>query len=107
MERSASKGASPRNTSFRLKHFFLRELGDVVASGSWPGGCGIFVHFNAHIDHASKKPALARIKQPPADAGRIKDPEESTTGEEPMMGDQDSYFHTLAGGAGGSARLRP
>jgi hypothetical protein len=32
--------------------------------------------------------------------GRIKDPAEWTTGEEPMTGAQDSYVHTLARQAG-------
>jgi Protein of unknown function (DUF3072) len=43
---------------------------------------------------------MARRKQPPADAGKIKDPEEWTTGDEPITGAQDSYLHTLAREAG-------
>ena len=43
---------------------------------------------------------MARTKQTAADAGKIKDPEEWTTGEEPMTGAQDSYLHTLAREAG-------
>ena len=39
---------------------------------------------------------MRRTKQGPADAGTIKDPEEWTTGDEPMTGAQDSYLHTLA-----------
>jgi hypothetical protein len=35
-----------------------------------------------------------------ADRGAIKDPEEWTTGDEPMTGAQDSYVHTLAREAG-------
>lgn len=34
--------------------------------------------------------------QPGDDNGRIKDPTEWTTGEEPMTGAQESYLHTLA-----------
>ena len=36
----------------------------------------------------------------PANTNRIKDPEEWTTGDEPMTGAQESYLHTLAGEAG-------
>ena len=36
------------------------------------------------------------------DAGRIKDPAEWTTGDEPMTGAQESYLHTLAREAGES-----
>jgi hypothetical protein len=43
---------------------------------------------------------MARAKQSLADAGKIKDPEEWTTGQEPMTGAQDSYLHTLAREAG-------
>lgn len=43
---------------------------------------------------------MARTKRTPADAGKIKDPEDWTTGEEPMTGAQDSYVHTLAREAG-------
>jgi hypothetical protein len=43
---------------------------------------------------------MARSKQSPAEAGKIKDPEEWTTGDEPMTGAQDSYLHTLAREAG-------
>jgi len=39
---------------------------------------------------------MARTKQPPAYASRVKNPEEWTTGDEPMTGAQDSYLHTLA-----------
>ncbi len=39
---------------------------------------------------------MRRTKQQPTDAGRVKDPEEWTTGDEPMTGAQDSYLHTLA-----------
>jgi len=34
------------------------------------------------------------------DTSAIKDPQEWTTGEEPMTGAQDSYLHTLAREAG-------
>jgi hypothetical protein len=46
---------------------------------------------------------MARSKSQPADASRIKDPEEWTTGDEPMTGAQDSYLHTLAREAGQNA----
>ena len=36
----------------------------------------------------------------PADSNRIKDPEQWTTGDEPMTGAQESYLHTLASEAG-------
>lgn len=41
-------------------------------------------------------------KQPPAQtqSNAIKDPDEWTTGEEPMTGAQESYLHTLATEAG-------
>jgi hypothetical protein len=41
-------------------------------------------------------------KQPPANSpsNTIKDPDEWTTGEEPMTGAQESYLHTLATEAG-------
>lgn len=39
----------------------------------------------------------------PADAGRIKDPDEWTTGDEPMTGAQESYLNTLAREAGEDA----
>jgi hypothetical protein len=44
---------------------------------------------------SDKKPAAA---QNPANT--IKDPDEWTTGEEPMTGAQESYLHTLATEAG-------
>ena len=47
---------------------------------------------------------MARPKRSPADAGKIKDPEEWTTGDEPMTGAQDSYLHTLAREAGEDVR---
>jgi hypothetical protein len=48
---------------------------------------------------------MARKKQGAAtprrdDSNRIKDPEEWTTGDEPMTGAQESYLHTLAAEAG-------
>ena len=43
---------------------------------------------------------MSRAKSQSADAGRVKDPEEWTTGNEPMTGAQDSYVHTLAREAG-------
>jgi hypothetical protein len=39
-------------------------------------------------------------KEQAADQGAIKDPEDWTTGDEPMTGPQDSYVHTLAREAG-------
>ena len=36
----------------------------------------------------------------PTDDGKIKDPADWTTGDEPMTGAQDSYLHTLARKAG-------
>ncbi|HEX3275567.1 MAG TPA: DUF3072 domain-containing protein [Gemmatimonadales bacterium] len=38
----------------------------------------------------------------PAPSNAIKDPDEWTTGEEPMTGAQQSYLHTLADEAGES-----
>jgi hypothetical protein len=35
-----------------------------------------------------------------ADSNRIKDPDQWTTGDEPMTGAQQSYLHTLASEAG-------
>jgi len=43
---------------------------------------------------------MASKKTPDRDNGAIKDPEEWTTGAEPMTGAQDSYLHTLAREAG-------
>lgn len=40
----------------------------------------------------------------PTDAGRIKKPEQWTTGDEPMTGAQDSYLHALAREAGEEVR---
>jgi len=39
-------------------------------------------------------------KEQTTDQSAIKDPEEWTTGDEPMTGAQDSYVHTLARQAG-------
>jgi hypothetical protein len=47
---------------------------------------------------------MARTKQPATDASRVKDPEEWTTGKEPLTGAQDSYLHTLAREAGEPVR---
>jgi hypothetical protein len=47
---------------------------------------------------------MARTRQPAADVSRVKDPEEWTTGDEPMTGAQDSYLHTLAREAGEPVR---
>jgi hypothetical protein len=41
-----------------------------------------------------------KTQQQAADTSRVKDPEEWTTGDEPMTGAQDSYLHTLAREAG-------
>lgn len=38
------------------------------------------------------------------DSNRIKEPEDWTTGEEPMTGAQESYLHTLASEAGEEAQ---
>jgi hypothetical protein len=46
----------------------------------------------------SKKPQRQRPTQPRSNT--IKDPEEWTTGDEPMTGAQESYLHTLASEAG-------
>jgi DUF3072 family protein len=46
----------------------------------------------------SKKPQRQRRTQPRSNT--IKDPEEWTTGDEPMTGAQESYLHTLASEAG-------
>ena len=43
---------------------------------------------------------MPRSKQTANKPGRVKDPEEWTTGDEPMTGAQDSYLHTLARQAG-------
>ncbi len=43
---------------------------------------------------------MARKQTPNRDAGTIKEPDQWTTGEEPMTGAQDSYLHTLAREAG-------
>src|SRR5829696_2067688 len=51
-----------------------------------------------------RAPIMARKtekQQPdPSDSNRIKDPEQWTTGDEPMTGAQESYLHTLANEAG-------
>jgi Protein of unknown function (DUF3072) len=49
----------------------------------------------------SPRPAKKQ-KQAPAEgqSNTIKDPDEWTTGEEPMTGAQESYLHTLATEAG-------
>jgi hypothetical protein len=39
------------------------------------------------------------------DGGKIKDPTEWTTGDEPMTGAQESYLHTLARQAGEEAEV--
>ena len=39
-------------------------------------------------------------QQDPPDSNRIKDPEQWTTGDEPMTGAQESYLQTLASEAG-------
>ena len=43
---------------------------------------------------------MARKKKADLDATAIKDPQEWTTGDEPMTGAQESYLHTLAREAG-------
>ena len=46
----------------------------------------------------SKKPQNKRGTEPRSNT--IKDPDEWTTGDEPMTGAQESYLHTLASEAG-------
>jgi hypothetical protein len=46
----------------------------------------------------ARKPPTSHISD--AESNRIKDPEEWTTGDEPMTGAQESYLHTLASEAG-------
>ena len=48
------------------------------------------------------RPTDKKQAQPknPTDSNTIKDPDEWTTGEEPMTGAQASYLHTLATEAG-------
>jgi hypothetical protein len=43
---------------------------------------------------------MARKKTPTDGTNKIKDPEQWTTGDEPMTGAQESYLHTLATEAG-------
>jgi Protein of unknown function (DUF3072) len=43
---------------------------------------------------------MRKKTQPAQDPGAIKDPEQWTTGAEPMTGAQDAYVHTLAREAG-------
>jgi hypothetical protein len=43
---------------------------------------------------------MSTRKAPETDGGKIKDPNEWVTGDEPMTGAQDSYLHTLARQAG-------
>jgi hypothetical protein len=43
---------------------------------------------------------MTQKNQAARDRGAIKDPEQWTTGDEPMTGAQDSYLHTLAREAG-------
>ena len=43
---------------------------------------------------------MSARENPATDDGKIKDPAEWTTGDEPMTGAQDSYLHTLARQAG-------
>ena len=43
---------------------------------------------------------MSTQRTPDTDNGTIKDPNEWTTGDEPMTGAQDSYLHTLARQAG-------
>ncbi len=45
---------------------------------------------------------MATQKQQASDQGKIKDPQEWVTGDEPMTGAQESYLHTLAREAGES-----
>jgi hypothetical protein len=47
----------------------------------------------------ANKTGKQRDNDPP-DPSRIKDPDDWTTGEEPMTGAQESYLHTLATEAG-------
>ena len=45
-----------------------------------------------------------RQNAPQDQSNTIKDPDDWTTGEEPMTGAQESYLHTLATEAGGRSR---
>ncbi len=48
----------------------------------------------------TRKTSKARPEDDASGSNRIKDPEEWTTGEEPMTGAQESYLNTLAAEAG-------
>jgi hypothetical protein len=43
---------------------------------------------------------MSHIDKQAQERGKIKDPEDWTTGDEPMTGAQESYLHTLAREAG-------
>jgi hypothetical protein len=49
---------------------------------------------------ATKKNSAQGPKRDDSNSNRIKDPEDWTTGDEPMTGAQESYLHTLATEAG-------
>jgi hypothetical protein len=69
------------------------------------GGFGFFSDWRLSIQ-TTKEQGMARQRKQrsePADAGRIKDPDEWTTGDEPMTGAQEFYLNTLAREAGEDA----
>jgi hypothetical protein len=51
-------------------------------------------------DPYSENLTMSADKTPATDDGKIKDPADWVTGDEPMTGAQDSYLHTLARKAG-------
>jgi hypothetical protein len=53
---------------------------------------------SSRSQHMSRKPAKQAVD--PSASNTIKDPDEWTTGDEPMTGAQASYLHTLATEAG-------
>jgi hypothetical protein len=58
----------------------------------------IFARGASHMSRKPRKPAVD-----PSASNTIKDPDEWTTGDEPMTGAQASYLHTLATEAGETA----
>jgi hypothetical protein len=70
-----------------LSSAFFRVQEGVASSDSVPGDS----------DMASRKD---QAQDPKNQSNTIKDPDEWTTGEDPMTGAQESYLHTLATEAG-------
>jgi hypothetical protein len=56
--------------------------------------------FTGHKETLMSRRPDNKKKAPPAQPNAIKDPDEWTTGEEPMTAAQESYLHTLATEAG-------